>query len=294
MLGQSKSTHDLVSIVIPTYNRAPLIGDAIDSALNQAYKNTEVIVVDDGSTDNTKEVCSKYNNKIKYFYKSNGGIASALNFGVEKMQGSWFKWLSSDDILEENAVEELVKFAHEKHARFVYSDYILIDGQGKQVGEFIEPTYDTYLDFAAKLWQSFIGNGSSSLIHRNVFEEVGVFDKSLKSAEDYDFWLRACILHRIMLYRCPKVLLRYRVHSKQLTAEVKTEALKIDMRIRERIKHQYIELYGKESWNQLMKEFKKRGYVRPLWRRVARSILAHLPKETADSLVNSYKHIREG
>lgn len=285
---------ELVSIVIPTYNRADLLQEAIDSALRQTYPYKEVIVIDDGSTDNTKEICDKYGEKIRYIYKENGGIASALNKGISEMRGVWFKWLSSDDVLEDNVVEELVKFAHENNAKFIYSDYIIIDDQGRQIGEFIEPTYDTYLDFASKLWQYFIGNGSSSLIHRSIFEKVGVFDTSLKNAEDYDFWLRVCILHGIMLYRCPKVMLRYRVHLGQLTAEVRPEALQYNMRIQDLMKKQYIKLYGKKNWNKLMKEFKKRGTIRPLWRRVGRKFLTFMPKGIAGSLVNFYKRMHEG
>ena len=90
---------DLVSIIIPTYNRADLVEQSILSSIQQTYPNKEIIVVDDGSTDNTREICQKYidSGQIRYIYKQNGGIASALNRGISEMKGTWFKWLSSDD-----------------------------------------------------------------------------------------------------------------------------------------------------------------------------------------------------
>ncbi len=286
---------DLVSIVISTYNRANFLREAIDSALNQTYHDIEVIVIDDGSTDNTGEICVSYGEKIRYFRKENGGVSSALNMGISYMRGLWLKHLDSDDTLEDHCVEELVKFANEKNARFVYSDYVIVDDQGKRVGEFVAPAFERYIDLASELWQYHVGNPSSTLIHRNVFEEVGLFDPMLRYGEDYDFCLRACILHRIMLYKCPQVLLRYRVHRKTLTSGIQSskaktkEALATYVKMRGRIEDQYVNRYGKENWISLMKEFTKRYPRRPLWRRMARRILSFMPRRTADSLVGLYR-----
>ncbi len=287
---------DLVSIVIPTYNRADLLEEAILSSLQQTYSNKEVIVIDDGSRDNTKEICKKYvaSGQIRYVYKENGGIGSALNRGISEMKGTWFKWLSSDDVLIHNAVEELVHFALEKKSKAVYSDYMLIDQHGNRRGEYVEPTYNTYLDYASSLWEQFIGNGSSVLIHKSVFEQVGLFDTTLRFGEDYDFWLRACIIHGVMFHRCPKMLLKYRMHSKQLSEKVGDddriiERIKHYERIRNRIKEQYISVYGKRNWSQLIEEFRKRGKIRPLWRRMARKVLCYLPLDTAKSIVGQYE-----
>lgn len=286
---------ELVSVVIPTYNRADLVEESILSAIHQTYPNKEIIVVDDGSTDDTKEVCKKYvkPGQIRYVYKQNRGIGSTLNRGIAEMRGTWFKWLSSDDVLVHNALEELLHFARENNANVVYSDYILIDQQGNEVGESVESTYKTYLDFASSLWVSHIGNGSSALIHKTVFDQVGLFDTGLKFGEDYDFWLRACILHGIMFYRCPQFLLKYRIHPKQLSGEVKKEALKNNDRIRQRIKEQYIATYGKIKWNQLIEEFKARGKIRPLWRRIGRKFLIHAPPSVRAAIVEEWKKASE-
>ena len=92
----------LVSIVIPVYNGADYMREAIDSALSQTYPHIEVLVVNDGSTDSgaTAAVARSYGDKIRYFEKKNGGVSSALNYGIRNMQGSYFSWLSHDDVYE--------------------------------------------------------------------------------------------------------------------------------------------------------------------------------------------------
>ena len=105
----------LISIIIPVYNGANYMREAIDSAIAQTYKNIEIIVVNDGSTDNgeTEKIALSYGDKINYYYKENGGCASALNYGISKMKGEWFSWLSHDDVYFptklESQVNEIVK-----------------------------------------------------------------------------------------------------------------------------------------------------------------------------------------
>jgi len=280
MASETRMTDDLVSIVIPTYNRADLISESIESALNQTYRNIEVIVIDDGSKDNTKDICSKYGNKINYYYKQNGGIGSALNYGIKKMNGDWFKWLSSDDVLTLDAVETLVRHAHDLEAMIIYTDYDIIDNEGKLVKTFIEPHYDTYHEYASALWSRFIGNGSSVLIHKSCFEKVGLFDETLRSAEDYDWWLRACLLHKYMFIHLPQVTLKYRVHNKQLTAEVKHNALQIDEKIRNKIRQEILSA-DPDWWKTLsryQKLYEKQNQRGGVARRLLRKSLIHMPE----------------
>ena len=107
----------LVSIVIPVYNGANFMREAIDSALNQTYKNIEIIVVNDGSTDDgeTEKIALSYGDKIRYFKKENGGCASALNFGISKMQGEWFSWLSHDDVYYPEKIQSAIDTIAEKN-----------------------------------------------------------------------------------------------------------------------------------------------------------------------------------
>ena len=90
--------HQIVSVIIPTYNRAKYITSAIDSVLSQTYNNIEIIVVDDGSNDSTREVLYRYGNKIRYVYQENLGVSAARNRGIELSKGEWIAFLDSDDV----------------------------------------------------------------------------------------------------------------------------------------------------------------------------------------------------
>jgi hypothetical protein len=233
-MSTSYKLSELVSIVIPTYNRADLLPQAIDSALHQTYGNVEVLVVDDGSIDRTPEVCRRYAGQVKYVRKENGGTGSALNVGIQKMRGEWFKWLSSDDYLQPEAVELLLRRAHETNAKIVYSSYMLVDERGQLIGFHLEHEM-SFLTFAAELAKQHVGHGSSILIHRSVLEKVGLFDETLKAGEDYDFWLRACLIHRFKFDCVTAFILNYRRHKGQLTASVKEDALNNAIAIRNRV-----------------------------------------------------------
>jgi len=104
-----------VSIVIPVYNGSNYLHEAIDSALAQTYKNVEIIVVNDGSTDDgkTEAIAKSYGDKIRYYYKKNGGVSSALNLGISNMSGDYFAWLSHDDIYLPQNVEFQLRALHE-------------------------------------------------------------------------------------------------------------------------------------------------------------------------------------
>ncbi|MFY3740372.1 MAG: glycosyltransferase involved in cell wall biosynthesis [Candidatus Nitrosomirales archaeon] len=280
-----------VSIVITVYNRSELLRETIDSALRQTYPNIEVLIIDDGSTDDTAKICTSYGDRIRYIYKENGGHASALNRGVSEMRGTWFKWLDSDDVLEENAVEELVKCANEKNARIVYSDYSVIDIHGSNTGVVTSENYTSYLDFAAKLWNNAfnsIVNPNCILVHKSVFEEVGFFDTSIKYPNDIHFFMHACIIHGIMFHKCPKLLLRYRVHKKQWSSAGSMENVKEVIRVRDMIRQKYIERNGQEAWNELMKEFRKRnrGLV---WKPMAAKLVTVLPQRAGVFVFRLYK-----
>ena len=113
-----KNKLPLVSIVIPVYNGSNYLANAIECGLKQTYSNIEIIVVNDGSTDfgASRDIALKYGSKIKYFEKNNGGVSSALNYGIEKMNGEFFSWLSHDDILSSDYVESQINLILKHHA----------------------------------------------------------------------------------------------------------------------------------------------------------------------------------
>ena len=95
----------LVSIVIPVFNGEDFLDEAIKSAINQTYRNIEILVINDGSTDGTEKIANKYEKQIRYFYKENGGVASALNLAIKEMKGEYFSWLSHDDYYDPSKIE---------------------------------------------------------------------------------------------------------------------------------------------------------------------------------------------
>lgn len=220
----------LVSVIIPVYNGVKFIRDAVYTALNQslAYPEFEVVVVDDGSTDDSwgavALIRSMNEGRVQLIRKENGGPASALNTAIGAAKGEWIKWLSADDMMYPGCLEDLLWHIDKPEFKangfdpkntIYYTDYDIINEEGKVIGEFIES--DRPID---DLWKLFFGNGSSSFIHKSVFDKCGLFDDNLPHSEDYEFWLRATMLHDIKMKRIPVKTIRYRRHPSQLTNKV--------------------------------------------------------------------------
>ncbi|MCL2424829.1 MAG: glycosyltransferase [Oscillospiraceae bacterium] len=193
-----KDWNPLVSIVIPVYNGANYLHEAIDSALAQTYKNCEILVVNDGSDDNgdTERIALSYGNKIRYFTKPNGGVATALNMGIENMLGDYFSWLSHDDLYTSDKIQQQIRILnkHDDKTTILACGFQIIDKDGKHLldidplgaGQFTQQQLNTPL-FA--LFQDAI-HGCSLLIHKSHFDRVGIFDVAHKTTQDYDLFFR--------------------------------------------------------------------------------------------------------
>lgn len=185
-----------VSVVIPTYNRCDLITRAVDSVLNQTYKNIEVIIVDDGSTDDTEKVVLRYarNPKVKYIKKENGGAASALNEGVRNSKGELVAWLSSDDWydMDDNTLLEKSVIIHKDYPNvgMTYADYSVVNPQGETTHTFSAFASDSRIECREHLFKNCFINGSSTVMKRNVFYTVGFYNEFFKYAQDFDFYFR--------------------------------------------------------------------------------------------------------
>ncbi len=206
-----------VSIIIPVYNGANYVKEAIDSALAQTYKNIEIIVVNDGSTDKgaTRKAVLSYGDKVKYYEKENGGVSTALNLGIENMNGEYFSWLSHDDLYYptkvERQMEEMKKYDDNT---ILYSDCDVIDLNGKV---FATSIYDHELLMKKPDYALLRGciSGISLLIPKKAFEKHGGFDTKLRCVQDYLKWFE--FLEDYTFIHIPEVLVASRVHPKQVT-----------------------------------------------------------------------------
>lgn len=214
----------LVSIVIPVYNGANFMREAIDSALAQTYGNIEVIVVNDGSCDNgqTDFIARSYGNHIRYFTKPNGGVSSALNFGIRQMRGEYFSWLSHDDVYELNKIEKQVEQLTIKSERtLICCQCTYIDEQSRRMNGYFPRSgfrsrlYDWKEALYAMLEKATI-NGCCLLIPKEAFEICGGFDESLRFCQDVFMWYRLFLAGYALCYS-EENLVKSRVHRNQLT-----------------------------------------------------------------------------
>ncbi|AFS81873.1 glycosyltransferase family 2 protein [Candidatus Nitrosopumilus sediminis] len=282
-----------VSIIIPVYNAEKYLKECIESVLNQTYKNIEIIAVNDGSTDNSLEILKEYSDRIKIISKLNGGTASAFNLAIEKMTGDWFKWMSADDVLYPNAVEELITESEKienKQNTILYSNYDIIDSNSKTIKQFIEPNYNNLdlFDFNIILLDHHIGNGITSLIHKSALERYGGFNETIGYAEDYELWLRFCVIYGCRLHLIPKILAKYRVHEEQLTQSKIGESLDKANSIRKMILDK-LELKEREKYQNALKEKVRRKPISIKIRHLIRDkIVKKLPKSITDNIFKIY------
>lgn len=212
-------TEEKVSIIIPAYNAADYIREAVDSALAQTYPDVEVVVVDDGSTDNTKHVLEPYISarKIKYVYEANKGLAGARDTGVKSAQGAYIAFLDADDLFLPEKVAEQVKVL-EAHPDFgvCYSDLLHFTDSPSGVPEerkfyhhrYKYPSGDV---FGSLLRRQFI-NPLAVMARSEVFEKYGYFDENLRRSEDWDLWLRWSRAG-VKFYYLDKPLAHYRMRG---------------------------------------------------------------------------------
>lgn len=180
-----------VSIVIPVFNGSDYLNEAIESALAQTYKNIEIIVVNDGSTDagRTENIALSYGDKIKYFRKENGGVATALNLGIKEMTGEYFSWLSHDDMYFPHKVEAQVNVLSEMKNKEVYlfSDFEFIDESGKHLSYFrVEEEFRNHFGLCVLFNQI---HGCTVLMHKNILSEIHGFTPKYLTTQDYRAWI---------------------------------------------------------------------------------------------------------
>ena len=201
-----------VSVIIPTYNHARYIAQSIASALQQTHAPLEIIVVDDGSTDDTPAVLAAYSDPVRVFRQQNAGVAAARNFGVSKARGEYVAFLDSDDLWHpEKLQRQLERFQADPELGLVHCGMETFDDA---TGRVVEVNVDGAEGWVAKEMLGFrkivVFAGSSILIPRRVFDEVGGFDVRLPPSEDWDLCYRIASRYRVGFARGAYV--RYRQH----------------------------------------------------------------------------------
>jgi glycosyltransferase involved in cell wall biosynthesis len=219
--GIMNKFHPLVSIVIPVYNGSNYMQCAIDSALGQDYDNIEVIVVNDGSTDNTDAIAKSYGDKIRYFSKENGGVSTALNLAIKNAKGEYISWLSHDDYYLPNKVSRQI----EELGRLESREKILICSGCK----FLDLISNNEINYIVSDYKNVILNKIDSLklmyagqvhicsflIPTEAFYSVGFFDPELRAVQDFYLWFKFIDAGYLFFY-IPEVLIIGRVHKKQV------------------------------------------------------------------------------
>lgn len=219
--AQQSHFSPLVSIVIPVYNGANYLKDSIDSALNQSYPNIEVIVVNDGSRDEgaTEAVALSYGDQIRYFSKANGGCGSALNFGIKQMKGEYFSWLSHDDRYSRNKIQwQIDKLSTiEDRNTILYGGYELINPKSEVVGSVHPDQQYSAVQLNTPLFAVLKGlaYGCTFLIPKKSFFEIGFFDESLPTTQDYALWFE--FFRTIPIHYDFGTNTQYRLHPEQDT-----------------------------------------------------------------------------
>ncbi|AVK82806.1 hypothetical protein C3943_04140 [Lysinibacillus sp. B2A1] len=204
-----------VSIILPTYNRAIFIEKAIKNCLEQSYQNIELIVVDDGSIDETKNVVDKFNDdRLLYFYKENEGLPSAINFGMKKSTGKYLTWTSDDNFFYKDAIKKMVEFMNQQdEPSFIYTNMEYIDKNEEVVGVMNSNCQNRiYL-------HNYIG--ACFMYDRKVYESIGDYDEKLRLVEDYDYWIR--VHEKYPMIHLNQTLYRYMIHSESLSSTKKNE-----------------------------------------------------------------------
>ncbi len=210
-------SNPLITAIIPTFNRSSVIINALNSVLKQSYNPIEIIIIDDGSNDNTfnKTYSLLKKNNVRYIYQPNKGVSSARNIGIQNANGEFIAFLDSDDLWHKNKLELQMNFLlNQSEYNICYTNEIWIRNgikvnQKKKHAKYSGNIYINCLKLC-------IISPSSIIMKREVINDIGLFDESLPACEDYDYWLRLSAKYPIHFIDKP-LITKYGGHSDQLS-----------------------------------------------------------------------------
>ena len=205
-----------VTVIIPTYNRGWILKEAIDSVLTQDYKNFELIVVDDGSTDNTSEILASYGNDIRVLFQENKGVSAARNRGIAEASGQFIAFIDSDDLWLPQKLSTQVEFFNQTPDALICQTEEVWIRKGKRVNPKMRHKKPSGMIFEPSLELCLV-SPSAVMIRRVLFDRVGEFDVTLPACEDYDLWLRISCRFPVHLIDTPLIIKRGG-HNDQLSS----------------------------------------------------------------------------
>ena len=186
-----------ISVVIPVFNRKQLIERSINSVINQTYPPDEIIVIDDGSIDGTYDLIKKNYPQVILIHQENKGVSAARNVGITIAKGKWIAFLDSDDEWFPEKLEEQINYLKINNSyKICHTDEIWIRNQVR-----VNPM-KKHKKYGGKIYNKCLPlcvlSPSSIIIHKEIFDDVGLFDEKLPVCEDYDMWLRICYKYEVL------------------------------------------------------------------------------------------------
>jgi len=228
-----------VSIILPTYNQADMIPETVKSVMSQTYGNWELIVVNDGSTDNTAKYLKTLPQTDQFrviHHEKNRKLPAALNTGFKKATGDYYTWISSDSVCAPYMIQDLVHALNQypDEAGLAYADFFIIDESDHILSRISNPDY---------CFRSMVirNDGNAAFMYpAKVAKEIGDYDEKLNGAEDWDYWIR--ISEKYPFVYVPEALYYYRVHAKSMQQTISEEVNKSIIRMYDKL----FERHGKQ------------------------------------------------
>jgi len=283
------TTHK-VSIIIPVYNSEEFLKESIDSLLSQTYSNIEIICVNDGSTDGSLDILEQFSDDISIITQQNNGLASALNAGIEAMSGKWFKWFSPDDKMYPSAIETSVDTAKNfDDNTIIYSNWDIIDETGKNLRSFTESNYNNLdvFDFNVRLIDGQQINVNTTLIPSILKKNLRMNVDIDPVLVDYDFFLRAGLLHHTKFYLINESLIEFRVHKSQLSHQKISKSLQNLEFIREDILSN-LDVKLKNQYLAELKSYQKKKPISKKSLETGLKLISALPDSVTDKILVFY------
>ena len=300
-----------VSVIIPTYQRANLVNQAIESVLAQTYRDYEIIVVNDGSTDDTKAVLAQFGNKITAIHQENRGLSAARNTGILASQGKYIAFLDDDDLwLPEKLAKQIPVLEAKPQIGLIYSDMFRFNENGVFPDTWGKNFPTPSLPVS---WTLFKGNFipvPTVVVRRACLDKIGWFDESLSACEDYDLWLR--IIEKFPVYHLDEPLAYYRQSSDNMqkekepmlvnTLRVKEKAFKRNPNL-QKLPLQYLDKYYFQHYLNLAKLYQQNGqeakadevlhrymtmrFENEIINHQKKFIFIHIPKTAGSSIIDA-------